>query len=308
MQVVAVVHHRVNALRAAALDVRAIDRRRFLVRLHRRRIISRADVNMRRHMHDVSRRRSQRSQPVRRRQRPFRRIRRLHGVNVVMERTQMVRIAFHHRFQSCDNLLRAVLRRPVTMPQSPRMQVHPRLREQRRRIQIVGIVLHHLAHRVPIFFRGLPQIGLRIRRKAFRHRQNIAAFRVGGIATQVHRLLNRIMRPLEAVCARRIVVVRSHRLRNSPVRHRQFRIECRRFLKRARRLVMVERVDQAQSLIEKPLRFRVLRRNRMMQIAQARHHRDRLRFPHGVILCGGTDREKDRERENDRKRERGRQT
>ncbi len=231
MQVVAVVHHRINALRAAGLDVCSIDRRRFLVSFHRRRIISRANVNVRRHVHDVSRSRRQRSQAVRRSQSPFRRIRRFHGVNVVMERTQMVGIAFNHRFQSCDNLLRAVLGRPVTMPQSPRMEVHPRLCEQCRRIKIVGIVLYHFPHRVTIIFRSLPQVGLRVRGKAFRHRQNVAAFGVGGIAAQVHCLLNRLVRLLEAVRARRIVVVRSDCLRNPPVSHRQLRIELRRFLK-----------------------------------------------------------------------------
>jgi hypothetical protein len=81
--------------------------------------------------------------------------------------------------------------------------------------------------------------------------ENVAALGVGGVCAQVDRLLNRFVRLLEAVFAGRIVVVRDHRFRNSPVSHRQLRIEFRRLLKRARRLVMVERVNQAQSLIEK---------------------------------------------------------
>src|SRR6266849_4358449 len=52
---------------------------------------------------------------------------------------------------------------------------------------------------------------------------------------------------------------------------------------------MVERVNQAQSLIEKLLCSRDLGRNRMVQIAQPGHHRDRLRCCHGVILSGGND-------------------
>ena len=182
-------------------------------------------------MHDVSRSRRQCGEPVRRSQRSFRRVRRFNCVNVVMERAEMVGIALDHRLQGRDNLLRALLGRPVTMPQTPRMKVHPRFREQRRRIKIVGVVLYHFPHGVAIIFGSLPQVGLRVCRKAFRHRQNVAAFGVGGIATQVHRLLDRLVRLLEAVLACRIVVVRPHRLGNPPERHRQVRIQFRGFLK-----------------------------------------------------------------------------
>ena len=59
VQVVAVIHHRIDPLRSRCLDVRAIDSRRLLVGFHGRLVISRADVNMRRHVHDVSRSRRQ---------------------------------------------------------------------------------------------------------------------------------------------------------------------------------------------------------------------------------------------------------
>src|SRR6266481_3111734 len=66
---------------------------------------------------------------------------------------------------------------------------------------------------------------------------------------------------------------------------------------------MIERVYESQALIEKLLRSCVLSRNRMMQIAQARHHRDRLRRPHVVILTGGTDCETKNDRETNKNRE-----
>src|SRR5260370_14314788 len=50
---------------------------------------------------------------------------------------------------------------------------------------------------------------------------------------------------------------------------------------------MGARVNQAQSLIENLLCSRDLGRNRMVEIAQPGHHRDRLRCRHGVILSGG---------------------
>src|SRR5258707_15634546 len=41
----------------------------------------------------------------------------------------------------------------------------------------------------------------------------------------------------------------------------------------------------------------------MVQIAQTRHYRDRLRRPHGVILSGGTDCETKNDRETNKNRE-----
>jgi hypothetical protein len=41
----------------------------------------------------------------------------------------------------------------------------------------------------------------------------------------------------------------------------------------------------------------------MVQVAQARHHRDRLRCPHGMILRGSTDGETKTDRETKKKRE-----
>src|SRR5258706_4315217 len=66
---------------------------------------------------------------------------------------------------------------------------------------------------------------------------------------------------------------------------------------------MIERVYESQALIEKLLRSCVLSRTWMMQIAQARHHHDRLRRPHGVILSGGTDCETKNDRETNKNRE-----
>src|SRR5258708_3378089 len=63
---------------------------------------------------------------------------------------------------------------------------------------------------------------------------------------------------------------------------------------------MVERIDQAQSLIEKLLCLCVFGRNRMVQIAEARHPRDRLHRPRSMILRGGHDCYTKSDREDDR--------
>ena len=183
----------------------------------------------------------------------------------------MIRIALQHGFQSCNNLIRAHLRRAIVMPKSPRMQIHARFRKQRSRIQVVGVVLHQLTHRVTIFFRRLLQIRLRVRWKAFRHRGNIFALARRGICRQTLRLHNFLVSLLEAVFAGGIVVVRPYRLGDAPMRHRQRGVQLRRALKRARRFIMVESVNVAQPLVEKLLRFRVHSRHRMVLLADPAH-------------------------------------
>jgi len=62
-------------------------------------------------------------------------------------------------------------------------------------------------------------------------------------------------------------------------------------LKRARSFVVVEGVDEAQSLIEELLRLRLVRRDRVMKITQARYEGERKGFGLcGMILCGGNER------------------
>ncbi len=81
---------------------------------------------------------------------------------------------------------------------------------------------------------------------------------------------------LVTIRIRGIVVVRSNRLGDAPVGHRQLGIEFRGVLKRPRRLVMVKGINKAQSLIEELLSLRIVRGNRVVEIAQPCHQRDRV--------------------------------
>ena len=152
MQIVAVIHHRVDARSRAALDVRLIRKRRFLVRLQRGFIIARANVNVRWHVHDVSGGRRELRQAICSRQRALRRIGGLDGMNVIVNRAKMVRLAANHGLERCNDFFRTFCRRAVRHPQSPRMQIHSRFRGQRRGVQVVREALHHLAHGVAILF------------------------------------------------------------------------------------------------------------------------------------------------------------
>ena len=86
MQIVTVVHQGVDALRATRLDVGPVDCGRVLVGFNRRCVVARADVDMSRHVHDVSRRWRHGGQPVGPSQGPLRRLRGFHRVNVVVDR------------------------------------------------------------------------------------------------------------------------------------------------------------------------------------------------------------------------------
>ncbi len=72
MQVVTVVHHRINALRAGRLDVRAIHLRCFFVGLYRGVVVAGADINVGGHVNDVTRPRRKRGQLVCARERALR--------------------------------------------------------------------------------------------------------------------------------------------------------------------------------------------------------------------------------------------
>ena len=85
----------------------------------------------------------------------------------------------------------------------------------------------------------------------------------------------------KALIAGGIVVVRPHGFGHPPVRHGQLGIELGGAFKRARGLVVIEGVDQAQSLIEELLCLRILGADRMMQVSQSGHQRGRLRLSVG---------------------------
>ena len=99
------------------------------------------------------------------------------------------------------------------------------------------------------------------------------------------------LRPLRFVVRRLLAVgvdvevdVRSERQRDAPVRHRRRGIELGGPAERADRLVVIERVDERQALIEELLRLGAFRGDRMVQPAEARRQRRRRRGRRGVLM------------------------
>ena len=267
MQIVAVIHHRINTLRARLLDVRTVHFCSFLVGLNRGFIVSGADVNMGGHVNDVAGPRREPGQPIGSRQRAVGIIRSLDRVNVVVDRAQVIGIALDHALERAHNLFGASNGRSVLIPQSPGMQVHAGLGEQRCSIEIIGELVRHLAHGVVIILGRFLQIGDGVRRKALRHRLNVSLLAGRGIGRELRRVLDRIVGALITFGIGWIVVVGTNSFGNSPIGHGQLRIKFRRVLKRACGLIVIKGVDEAQTLIKKLLCFRILGRDRMTEVA-----------------------------------------
>ena len=161
------------------------------------------------------------------------------------------------------------------------MQVHTGLGEQRGRVQVIGKILYHFAHSIVISLGRLPAIRLGIGGKAQHHSLNVGLLDGRSVGREIDCFLDGVVCRRETLVAGRIVVIRAYSFRDAPVGDGQLGVEIGSALKRARRLIVVEGVDQTQSLIEKLLRLLVACGYGMMQVSQPRHQR--CRFGLGVI-------------------------
>ena len=116
VQVVAVVHARVNALNATCLNVGFIGASSGDIGLHRSVVVAGADVDVGWHVNDVSRRRRHCCQTIGPRQRAFRGGRSFYGMDVVMDRAQVIGIALDYRFQCGNDLVCARFGRSIMVP------------------------------------------------------------------------------------------------------------------------------------------------------------------------------------------------
>src|SRR6266699_6386538 len=126
VQTVAVIHHRVDALRAACLEVRLVDGRSFFIGLDSGVVVASADVNVGRHVYDMSRTRRQSGKSVGSSQCSLGRTRTLNGVNVIVDSAHVIGVAFDHGFERGNDLVRARLGRAIWMPQAPGVKIHAR--------------------------------------------------------------------------------------------------------------------------------------------------------------------------------------
>ena len=171
------------------------------------------------------------------------------------------------------------------MPEAPGIQVHAGFGEQSGSVEIIGKCFRYFAHGVVIGLGGLAAIGLGIGGKTQRHGPYVGLFGRRSVGREIHSLLDGGMGRRETLVAGGIVVVGADCFRHSPIGHRQFGIELRRALKRARCFVVIEGVNLAQPLIKKLLGLRIAGRDRVMKVAIAGHQGGRLRLRvRGMVL------------------------
>src|SRR6266850_5922084 len=102
-------------------------------------------------------------------------------MNVIVNRAEMIGLEANYGFECRDNFVRARFRGAVRTPESPWMQVHSGLGEQRCSIEIIGELLYYFAHGIAILLRGGAQIGFGIGGKAFGKRGDVGLVALGSV-------------------------------------------------------------------------------------------------------------------------------
>src|SRR5688572_12387823 len=240
-----------------------------LVRHHR--VVPAADarIDVRGHVHEVARARQQLAQRVCRRDALGRVRRRLDRVHVEVQRAGVLGVARHHRFERRDDLGGMALRLAGGVPVVPGLQVHHRLRVQRRHVDVVRVLRGELAHR--------GRIGLVERAAVFRRILGVP--RRQGLDERLfllRRARGRALCPLQAVPGFRAVGrvhgrvhVRAEDERGAPPAHCAVRVELGGFQERAFGRVVVEAVGHREALVEPALDVGILRGDRHAVVAEA---------------------------------------
>ena len=257
LHVVRVVHHRIEAAGAGGLDVALVDGGRVGVTLRGFHVLPGADVDVRRHVNEVTRARHERLEAAGLRHRALRRLRRFDRVNVIVIRPRMVWIARHHAFERGDDPVGARLRRAVLLVQGPRPQVHQALGMERRDVVVFRELFRQRAHRVRVrpLANGLIAGWIGDVSLCQRVDEPLLHFAAGALACPG--LGEMRVGLLQSIRRRDVVDVGAECQRHAPMRHRRRGILRGRKLERLEGLFVVETVEKRQAFIEELLRVGV---------------------------------------------------
>ena len=189
---------------------------------------------------------------------------------------------------------------PVERREIPRPQIHERLGAERRGVEVVRITLHQVAHGVGV--RGIVRgaIGARHRVIALRERRDVRALRLARRRCERLRALRERIRARLRLGAHRHVDVRPEHQRLAPVRHGACRVEPGRLAERSAGLVVIERVGEAEPLVEIFLSHGALGRHLVVERAEPAIERRRSgpgrRASVIVLGRGGGEREEKEQR------------
>ena len=205
----------------------------------------------------------------------------LEQVNVVVQCTCVVRLSRNDALESGKDARRLGLGSAVFLPVVPRHRVHLRIGVKRLHIGVIVKTVGGLLHRFGIGAVEGGAITLAVCGVSQRQRLDECLLAGGCAAGQCARLLDSGVSLPTVFLRHRRVEVGTERDRPSPVRHRKTGIQPRCFAKRANRLSVIERIQQAQSLIEEALRLWHRGRDRHVQCPQP----GELRGDRSAVLC-----------------------
>ena len=136
----------------------------------------------------------------------------------------------------------------------------------------------NFAHRVVIIFGGFSSVRLWIGRKTHCHGLYVCFLAGRGIRGKVRGLLNGFVSFYESLVACRIVVIRADGFGDSPIRNCEFRIKFGGVSERTRGFVVIEGIDQAQTLDRRTAALADCWSRRVMQVSQSRTLTSRVCF------------------------------
>ncbi len=181
----------------------------------------------------------------------------LHRVDVEMIGSGVRRIRREDTLEGDHDLLGARLGRTLRCPQAPRAEIHERVGQERGRVEVVRELPRDIAHGIRVGAVERRPAGAGGRGVPGRQRGDQCPLALGrGRRGQRARLIDRGERPKLALRVGRAVVVRAVRQRHAPRAHRARRIEAGGLAESGLGLVVVEAVDEPQTLVEEGLRPR----------------------------------------------------
>ena len=152
-----------------------VDGRSFFIGLDSGVVVASADVNVGRHVYDMSRTRRQSGKSIGSSQCSLGRTRTLNGVNVIVDSAHVIGVAFDHGFECGNDLFRARLGRAIGMPQAPGVKIHARFGEESSGVEVIREFLCNFAHGIVISLGSLSAVGVSAG-KAQRHSLDVGLF------------------------------------------------------------------------------------------------------------------------------------
>src|SRR5205807_4781595 len=174
-------------------------------------------------------------------------------VNVEVICAQMTWVALQHGLQNSHNFLGARCGSAVAIVKFPWVQVHAAFRKERRRVEIVGILLVDLSHGVVVGGFEAFVVRVRLVSVTLGERFDVVALVARSVCRERQSLLHVLVGQLFPLTINGQVVVGSEHQRYAPIRHGHFRVELDGLAETLFSLAMIEAVVECHALLEQAL-------------------------------------------------------